>query len=152
MNPSKQSAPNRPVPDPNNRPSIRESLRVLQTPLRFLKGVGPKRADELEKFGLQSVEDLLYHLPFRYEDRRQIKKISDATIGGDVEWLITDHWSARLGFDAFVGRRNRHDVGPFAGFIGTALSESVFGFAHEQAGGQQRDKDDEFWSRLRYRF
>src|SRR5207249_3145250 len=77
---------------------------------------------------------------------------TDATIGGDVEWLITDHWSARLGFDAFVGRRNRHDVGPFAGFIGTALSESVFGFAHEQAGGQQRDKDDEFWSRLRYRF
>ena len=87
MNPSNQSLPNRPVPDPSQRPSIRESLRVLQTPLRFLKGVGPKRADELEKFGLKSVEDLLYHLPFRYEDRRQIKKISDATIGGDETFV-----------------------------------------------------------------
>jgi len=81
MNPSDQSPPNRPVPDANKRPSISESLRVLQTPLRFLKGVGPKRAEEIEKFGLKSIEDLLYHLPFRYEDRRQIKKISDATIG-----------------------------------------------------------------------
>jgi ATP-dependent DNA helicase RecG len=87
MNPSNQSLPNRPVPNPNKRPSIRESLRVLQTPLRFLKGVGPKRADELEKFGLKSVEDLLYHLPFRYEDRRQIKKISDATIGGEETFV-----------------------------------------------------------------
>ena len=87
MNPSNQSLPNRPVPDPNKRPSIRESLRVLQTPLRFLKGVGPKRAEELEKFGLKSVEDLLYHLPFRYEDRRQIKTICDATIGGDETFV-----------------------------------------------------------------
>ncbi|HEX9271592.1 MAG TPA: ATP-dependent DNA helicase RecG [Candidatus Binatia bacterium] len=87
MNPLNQSPPNRPLPDPNKRPSIRESLRVLQTPLRFLKGVGPKRAEELEKFGLKSVEDLLYHLPFRYEDRRQIKKISDATIGGDETFV-----------------------------------------------------------------
>ena len=87
MNPSNQSLPNRPVPDPNKRSFIRESLRVLQTPLRFLKGVGPKRAEELEKFGLKSVEDLLYHLPFRYEDRRQIKKIRDATIGGDETFV-----------------------------------------------------------------
>ena len=87
MNPSNQSLPNRPAPDPNKRPSIRECLRVLQTPLRFLKGVGPKRAEELEKFGLKSVEDLLYHLPFRYEDRRQIRKISDATIGGDETFV-----------------------------------------------------------------
>jgi ATP-dependent DNA helicase RecG len=87
MNPSNQRLPNRPVPDPNKRPSIRESLRVLQTPLRFLKGVGPKRAEELEKFGLKSVEDLLYHLPFRYDDRRQIKKISDAAIGRDETFV-----------------------------------------------------------------
>ena len=59
----------------------------MQTPLRFLKGIGPKRAEELEKFGLKSVEDLLYHLPFRYEDRRQIKKICDATIGGDETFV-----------------------------------------------------------------
>ncbi len=87
MNPSDQSLPNRPVPNPSKRPSIRESLGVLQTPLRFLKGIGPKRAEELEKFGLKSVEDLLYHLPFRYEDRRQIKKISDAMIGREETFV-----------------------------------------------------------------
>jgi ATP-dependent DNA helicase RecG len=87
MNPSNQSLPNRPAPGANKRPSIKESLRVLQTPLRFLKGVGPKRAEETEKFGLRSIEDLLYHLPFRYEDRRQIKKISDATIGRDETFI-----------------------------------------------------------------
>ena len=87
MNPSNQSLSNRPVPDANKRPSIRESLRVLQTPLRFLKGVGPKRAEEIEKFGLKSIEDLLYHLPFRYEDRRQIKTISQATIGRDESFI-----------------------------------------------------------------
>jgi len=59
----------------------------LQTPLRYLKGVGPKRAEEIERFGLKSIEDLLYHLPFRYEDRRQIKKISDAMIGRDETFI-----------------------------------------------------------------
>jgi ATP-dependent DNA helicase RecG len=70
-----------PLPDLNRKLSIGEGLRALQTPLRFLKGIGPKRAKELEKFGLKSVEDLLYHLPFRYEDRREIKKICDAIVG-----------------------------------------------------------------------
>jgi ATP-dependent DNA helicase RecG len=67
--------------------SIDESLRLLQKPLRFIKGIGPKRAEELEKFGLKSVEDLLYHLPFRYEDRREIKKICDATVGRDETFV-----------------------------------------------------------------
>jgi ATP-dependent DNA helicase RecG len=72
-----------PLPDSNKKLSVGQGLRLLQTPLRFLKGIGPKRAEELEKFGLKSVEDLLYHLPFRYEDRREIKKIRDATVGRD---------------------------------------------------------------------
>jgi len=63
------------------RVSPKDSLRALQTPVRFLKGVGPKRAAQLEGLGLKTVENLLYHLPFRYEDRRQIKKIHQATAG-----------------------------------------------------------------------
>jgi ATP-dependent DNA helicase RecG len=53
----------------------------MATPLKWLKGVGPKRAEQLESLGLNTVEDLLYHLPFRYEDRRSIKKIADAVVG-----------------------------------------------------------------------
>jgi ATP-dependent DNA helicase RecG len=41
----------------------------LDTPLQFLKGVGPRKGADLKKAGLATVEDLLYRLPFRYEDR-----------------------------------------------------------------------------------
>ena len=41
----------------------------LDTPLRYLPGVGPRLAPLLEARGLSRVEDLLYYLPFRYEDR-----------------------------------------------------------------------------------
>jgi hypothetical protein len=78
---------------------------------------------------------------------------TDATIGGDVEYLLSDHWSARVGADAFVGKAHQHDVGPYAAFQGgNPFSETVFGYAHEQAGGAQRNKMDEFWFRVRYRF
>jgi ATP-dependent DNA helicase RecG len=49
--------------------------------VQFLKGVGPKRAAQLEAAGLATVEDILYHLPFRYEDRRQVKSIAKAVLG-----------------------------------------------------------------------
>ncbi|HYY25724.1 MAG TPA: ATP-dependent DNA helicase RecG [Candidatus Udaeobacter sp.] len=68
---------------------VTESLKILQTTLRFLKGIGPKRAAQLESIGLITIEDLLYHLPFRYEDRRQIKKIRAAVPGGHESFVGT---------------------------------------------------------------
>ena len=44
-------------------------------PVTRLKGVGPKAADKLHRLGLHSLEDLLFHLPFRYEDRTRITAI-----------------------------------------------------------------------------
>jgi hypothetical protein len=83
---------------------------------------------------------------------------TDATVGGNTEWLINDHWSAVLGFDAFLGKSHQHNVGAIA-WLNTrsapqdqAYSESVFGQAHMGAGGAQRNTDDEFWTRIRYRF
>lgn len=49
---------------------------VLGTPLQFLKGVGPRRAADLEKIGLATVEDLLCRFPLRYEDRGQFAAIA----------------------------------------------------------------------------
>src|SRR3979490_457547 len=37
--------------------------------MKFVKRVGERVAAELAKRGVETVEDLLYHLPFRYEDR-----------------------------------------------------------------------------------
>jgi len=78
---------------------------------------------------------------------------------GNTEWLITDHWSAAIGFDAFLGKSHQHNIGSNAAFQAghtapqdAAYSETIFGPSHMQAGGAQRNKDDEFWTRIRYRF
>ena len=63
------------------RANARDCLRALATSIQSLKGVGPKRAAQLEASGLATVEDILYHLPFRFEDRRQLKKINQAALG-----------------------------------------------------------------------
>jgi ATP-dependent DNA helicase RecG len=48
----------------------------LETPLQFLKGVGPRRAADLQRVGLTTVEDLLYRFPIRYEDRSSFQTIA----------------------------------------------------------------------------
>ncbi|MDG6881626.1 ATP-dependent DNA helicase recG [Phocoenobacter uteri] len=47
-------------------------------PLTALAGVGAKIAERLSKIGINNVQDLLFHLPFRYEDRTRITPICDA--------------------------------------------------------------------------
>ncbi len=49
-----------------------------ETPLTDLPGVGPARGKKLEKLGLRKLGDLLYHLPQRYEDRRECFNLRDA--------------------------------------------------------------------------
>ena len=80
MQVSDRNADTAPRPHTTKALSVSDSLKVLRTPIRFLKGIGPKRAAQLESIGLRTIEDLLYHLPFRYEDRRQIKKLRAAVI------------------------------------------------------------------------
>src|SRR5262250_999661 len=54
---------------------------LLATPLQFLKGVGPRKAADLKRAGLITVEDLLYRLPFRYEDRSRMQPIASLRPG-----------------------------------------------------------------------
>ncbi|MGH9863768.1 MAG: ATP-dependent DNA helicase RecG [Candidatus Acidiferrales bacterium] len=49
----------------------------LESPLSALPGVGPSRARHLAEKGVSSVEDLLYYLPFRYEDRIHFSRIGE---------------------------------------------------------------------------
>jgi ATP-dependent DNA helicase RecG len=53
----------------------------LQTPVQYVKGVGPQRAAALEKAGVRTAEDLLLHLPLRYEDRRSFVRVADLRPG-----------------------------------------------------------------------
>jgi ATP-dependent DNA helicase RecG len=54
------------------------------TPIQFLKGVGPRRAEAFERIGVETVEDLLYHAPHRYLDATTVTPIAQASVGTDV--------------------------------------------------------------------
>ena len=53
----------------------------LETPITYLKGVGPQRAQVFEAKGISTIEDLLYYMPFRYEDRSNVKRVSELAAG-----------------------------------------------------------------------
>ena len=72
------------------------------TPLSTLKGVGPALAKKLGKLGLSCVEDLLFLLPLRYEDRTQLVKIGALAAG--ARCLVAGE--VLLSEVAFRGRRN----------------------------------------------
>lgn len=52
--------------------------------VKFLKGVGPKKAEALNEIGITTIADLLYHFPRRYLDRSQLTPIAGVTIGAEV--------------------------------------------------------------------
>ena len=57
------------------------SSPALKTPIRFVKGVGPKISELLGKRDIHTVEDLFYFCPVRYEDRRVITSIGSVREG-----------------------------------------------------------------------
>src|SRR5262249_33021415 len=71
-----------PSPAPATAPAVTTAPTIAQAkedtagplaqPVQFLRGVGPKRAALLAKMALRTVDDLLWCLPTRYEDRRQL--------------------------------------------------------------------------------
>ncbi len=54
---------------------------ALEREVRYLKGVGPKRAALLGRLGVRTVRDVLYHLPREYEDRRNPERIGKLRVG-----------------------------------------------------------------------
>jgi ATP-dependent DNA helicase RecG len=58
-----------------------QNVEKISLPVQFIKGVGPKISAMLEKKGLKTVEDLLYFVPRRYEDRRSVKAIKSVRAG-----------------------------------------------------------------------
>jgi ATP-dependent DNA helicase RecG len=70
----------------------------LSTSLQFLKGIGPARAEILASRNLRTVLDLLYHLPFRYEDRSQVKALRELVPGEKVTVLARVERSTLSGF------------------------------------------------------
>ena len=60
-------------------------LNLEQLSLTYLKGVGPALEKKFHQLDIHCVQDLLFHLPLRYEDRTKIHRIRDAKIGATVQ-------------------------------------------------------------------
>ncbi len=57
---------------------------VLSSPVTSISGIGEALSQKLERLGVSTVFDLLYHLPFRFEDRRHISPASQVQTGETV--------------------------------------------------------------------
>jgi ATP-dependent DNA helicase RecG len=61
----------------------------LDTPVKFLKGVGERRADALARLGIRTAQDLLWHLPHRYIDASTVTPVARARVGDEVACVGT---------------------------------------------------------------
>ena len=83
-----------------------QSRKELQTSIQFIKGVGPRLSEVLKKKNILTVEDALYFLPRLYQDRRQIKTISQLAVG-KIETVMGTVLQANL---TFYGRRRTFEL------------------------------------------
>jgi len=60
----------------------------LQKPVQYIKGIGPKRSKDLSSRNIFTVEDLLYNLPYRYEDRSRFKQVKELQPGERTSILV----------------------------------------------------------------
>jgi ATP-dependent DNA helicase RecG len=65
----------------SRKPRVPAPPLRLETPVTYLKGVGPRRAELLERLGIRLAEDLLWHVPRRYEDATTVIPVSKAEPG-----------------------------------------------------------------------
>ena len=56
-------------------------MLAIDTPVQFIKGIGPRIAESLAEKSISTAEDLLYHLPFRYEDRANPRAVDELAAG-----------------------------------------------------------------------
>src|SRR5689334_10481824 len=55
----------------------------LDTPIKFLKGIGERRAELFGKLGVTTAQELLWHLPHRYLDASSVTPLAQAKVGGE---------------------------------------------------------------------
>ena len=79
-----------------------KSLRSLSQECRYLKGVGPVRAERLKRLGIETLEDLVTHFPRTYYDRRNLSRIADLKPGEESSFT-----GRILSVAARSGRRRR---------------------------------------------
>ncbi len=94
-----------------NKPTMdRPPHSVLNQPVQYLKGVGPKRSETLRRLGINTIYDMLHYFPRDYKDRTRIQKISEAKLGGEITIQ-----GKVLGVNSRVSRNRMHILEVFVG-------------------------------------
>jgi ATP-dependent DNA helicase RecG len=62
---------------------------TLETPVTYLTGVGPRRAELLKRLNIFTAGDLLWHIPHRYEDATTVRAINSLRVGDDATVIGT---------------------------------------------------------------
>ncbi len=70
-----------PQTESNSNVLATEKRDLWKIPIRFAKGVGPKRTDVLQRLRIETVEDALWTIPWRYEDRSVMTPIGELVPG-----------------------------------------------------------------------
>ncbi len=91
--PHRQERHQRPLPPPRSEttPGAKTSATpaALEAKLTVLQGIGPRHAETLSKLGMQTLGDMLYYYPRRYDDYSQLKPIKDLFYGEQVTVIGT---------------------------------------------------------------
>ena len=85
---------------------VRESFARLNEPVEVINGVGPRLKEVLGRKGLRTIEDLLYFLPVRYEDRTSVRRIGELK-AGSTELVIA---TVVVAGSVRYGRRSVYEV------------------------------------------
>ncbi len=103
-------------------PSDNPLLKNINT----LKGVGPKMSEHLSKLGLYQIQDLLFHLPLRYQDRTRVYPLSSVQHGQEVMIEGTvDHCS-------ILFKQRRMMICQISDSSGVAITLRFFHFSNAQ--------------------
>jgi len=114
-------------------PSTSEEPFEYQS-VEVLKGVGPGVAAKLEKLGIYRVQDLLFHLPLRYEDRTRVVPMGSLQHGQHavIEGVI-EHAEVRYGGKRRGGRGGRSLLCHIADGTGSVLLRFFYFNSNQQA-------------------
>jgi ATP-dependent DNA helicase RecG len=106
-----KAGPARPDPPPKKKVKSKQDLstpiapepekietpdpELFKRPVTDIKGVGPRIAERLEVLGIQTIDDLLYHFPYRYDDYTLLKPINQL-VYGEMVTVIGTVWETRV--------------------------------------------------------
>ncbi len=91
--PSRQEPP-RPAPKPKSEPALAPPTGVLESPVTILRGIGSQKAEKLARLGIRTIEDLIWHIPFRYDDFSKLRTIAELEPGERVT-VVANLWQVK---------------------------------------------------------